>query len=112
MDDVFLYPSRYEGMPGTVVEAQSNGLYVYMSDTITKDVASTEHVETLSIEEEPYVWAERIAADIGKIRDLRLDAKSERQFADKMTEAGFDVNEQARKLTEFYLTGNAECLTK
>ncbi len=108
--DLFLYPSRYEGMPGTVVEAQSNGLYTYMSDTITKDVDVTDLVEALDIEEEAFVWADRIAEDIGKIRDLRNDTDREKEYAEKMIKAGFDVGEQAKKLTEFYLTGNEACL--
>ena len=56
--DYFVYPSRYEGMPGTIVEAQASGLPCLMSDAICREVIATDLVETMSIEKEPKVWAE------------------------------------------------------
>lgn len=37
MMDIFIYPSYYEGFPTSVIEAQTNGLPVIMSDTITDE---------------------------------------------------------------------------
>ena len=47
--DVFVFPSLYEGMPNTVIEAQATGLPCVISDKITREVKITEEVEFLSL---------------------------------------------------------------
>ena len=94
--DYFVYPSRYEGLPGTVVEAQSAGLKCLMSDTICEEVAVTDLVHTMSIAEDPEKWA----AYIETTRDYER-----RSHVSEMTKAGFDVKGQAMLMTDFYETG-------
>lgn len=103
--DYFVYPSRYEGMPGTIVEAQASGLPCLMSDTICREVIATELVETMSIEKEPKVWAEEL--------QRRMDALVSKQenrekYAAKMAAAGFDVQAQAERMMRFYESGRWE----
>lgn len=103
--DYFVYPSRYEGMPGTIVEAQASGLPCLMSDTICREVIATELVETMSIEIEPKVWAE--------VLQRRMDALVPKQvnrekYAAKMAAAGFDVQAQAERMMRFYESGRWE----
>ena len=47
--DVFVFPSLWEGVPVSVVEAQAAGLKCYVSDTITEDVQLTELVQTIAL---------------------------------------------------------------
>ena len=47
--DCFVFPSLYEGMPNTVIEAQASGLPCLVSDTITKDCQITENVKYCSL---------------------------------------------------------------
>lgn len=56
--DVFVFPSLYEGMPNTVIEAQATGLPCIISDTITKEANITRLVEYVSLEKSPREWAE------------------------------------------------------
>lgn len=42
--DCFVFPSLFEGMPNTVIEAQTSGLNCVISDKITKDVSLTNNV--------------------------------------------------------------------
>lgn len=91
--DYFVYPSRFEGMPGTIVEAQTAGLRCLMSDTICKEVIATELVTTRSIREDPGLWADEIEQHLQYQRSSRMD---------EMKELGFDVHGQAVLMTDFY----------
>ena len=57
--DVFVFPSFYEGMPNTVIEAQATGLPAVISDTITKQADITGIVDYLPITLSPEEWAKR-----------------------------------------------------
>ena len=103
--DYFVYPSRYEGMPGTIVEAQASGLPCLMSDTICREVIATELVETMSVEEEPKVWAEGLQR---RIDALVSKQENREKYAAKMAAAGFDVQAQAERMMRFYESGRWE----
>lgn len=103
--DYFVYPSRYEGMPGTIVEAQASGLPCLMSDTICGEVIATELVETMSIEKEPKVWAEELQR---RIDALVSKQENREKYAAKMAAAGFDVQAQAERMMRFYESGRWE----
>lgn len=103
--DYFVYPSRYEGMPGTIVEAQASGLPCLMSDTICREVIATELVETMSIEKEPKVWAEELQR---RIDALVSKQENREKYAAKMAAAGFDVQTQAERMMRFYESGRWE----
>ena len=103
--DYFVYPSRYEGMPGTIVEAQASGLPCLMSDAICREVIVTELVETMSIEKEPKVWAEELQR---RIDALVSKQENREKYAAKMAAAGFDVQAQAERMMRFYESGRWE----
>ena len=56
--DVFVFPSFYEGMPNTVIEAQATGLPCIIADTITREANITGLVQYLSLADAPETWAE------------------------------------------------------
>ncbi len=96
--DYFVFPSTFEGLPGSVAEAQAAGLHCLISDKITREVALTELVTYQSIEEEPKLWAEEILQNAEKAR-IREDMR------EAIAQKGFDVNTQAAKMEEFYRIG-------
>lgn len=57
--DVFLLPSFYEGMPNTVIEAQTTGLNCIVSDRVTREANVTGLVKYVPIDS-PQKWCENI----------------------------------------------------
>lgn len=100
--DCFVFPSLYEGLPVTVVEAQATGLCCILSDSISKEVKITKLVEWHSIDESPKKWAQSciLAAKKSKV-DFRKSPIEE------IKKSGYDIKELSLFLQEFYLKHNA-----
>ena len=66
--DVFVFPSLYEGMPNTIIEAQACSLPCVLSDTITRQADLCGRLRYLPLSEDS-VWADAIgeALDGGRI---------------------------------------------
>lgn len=60
--DVFVFPSRWEGLPVTVVEAQAAGLQCLISDKITPEVCCSDAVKYISINEGTKIWTDSICS--------------------------------------------------
>lgn len=59
--DVFLFPSRYEGLGLAAIEAQAAGLPTIVSDRIPRDVdVVPELVRRLSVDAAPALWANSV----------------------------------------------------
>lgn len=58
--DAFVFPSFFEGMPNTVIEAQATGLHCIISNNITKEANVTGNVEYLSLKESAEIWASKV----------------------------------------------------
>lgn len=97
--DFFLFPSRFEGLPGTVVEAQAAGLRCLISDRITPEVGISELVKFESIDRSVDVWAEYV------LQHLSYERKN---MCEEIEKAGFDVREQAVRMGRFYQSGRME----
>lgn len=63
--DVFVLPSKYEGFPMTLIEAQAAGLRCLVSDTVTKEAAITDSVGYLPLSAGADRWAEEILDPTG-----------------------------------------------
>lgn len=77
--DVFAFPSFYEGMPNTVIEAQATDLQCVISDRITKEAKIIDKVQYLSIDKEKSnQWVEPIL-ELSKVDARKTDIKSFRK---------------------------------
>ena len=99
--DVFLFPSRFEGMPGTVVEAQAAGVPCLIADTITSQVKVTELVTFQSLEQKAEVWA-------GQLERLIEENAIQKEKEADLSKTNYDVNHQVKQYEQFYLTGDVE----
>ena len=99
--EVMIFPSFFEGLPLTLIEAQISGLPICMSDTITDEVIITENLVTkYSIEKPAIDWAKKVIkmreenkpriCQIDNVRkngyDLKLMVSWYQQFLSKLVE--------------------------
>lgn len=92
--DVFLLPSRFEGLPVVLVEAQASGLNIFATDSITSEVEITNLVTRLPISESPKYWAEKIIEESkDRIRENTYE---------EILKSGYDIKNSAKWLEEFY----------
>ena len=92
--DIFLFPSLYEGLPVTLIEAQASGLKIVTSDTVTKDVAITDLVTFCKLEDSQTIWAKKVLENLMYTRENTLQ---------QIIDGNYDVYENAKKLQKFYL---------
>lgn len=93
--DVLVFPSIYEGLPVTLVEAQAAGLPCVISDRVPKDsIITTNLISVKSLSDSKEEWAKHILSRKG---ERRVD------HMDEVVKSGFDIKECAKYLEEFYL---------
>lgn len=85
--DVFVFPSFYEGMPNTVIEAQATGLACVISDTITAQADITGLVDYMSLSSSADAWADAALARLScPRRDTHTDFYRQRYDIRSVTE--------------------------
>ena len=91
--DVFVFPSIYEGLPVSMIEAQAAGLKCIISDGVPIECDITGNVSQMSLECSPEEWADTIASSV---HYERVD------MHEKIANAGFDIVDNSLTLEEFY----------
>ncbi|XMO86147.1 glycosyltransferase family 1 protein [Algibacter sp. AS12] len=94
MMDVFVFPSFYEGLPVTLIEAQAASLKIIASDSITKEVRLTNNISFVSIDETADVWAQKI---------LTLDTSKKIDQSQNIIEGNYDIISNTQNIQSFYL---------
>jgi glycosyltransferase involved in cell wall biosynthesis len=100
--DVFLFPSLWEGLPLSVLEAQASGLPVFLSDIISSEVVISPNCHSLSLTQSPAEWAKYIL-DNTNTRNRKEDALVNKKA---LTDAGYNISAEAHKLREMYFEKN------
>ncbi len=93
--DVFAFPSLYEGMPLSIIEAQSNGLPCVISDRIPGDVFLTDLLHPLPLEDSA-AWVDAICG---------TKRSGPEKYAAEMRQSGFDVSAAMQKIYAIYKKG-------
>ena len=94
--DLFLFPSFYEGLPLTLVEAQNSGLPIVCSDSITDETKLTCYYYPVSLADSLTKWIETIE----NARDVVIDRTQSNLMVKK---GGYDSYDVAMKIQKYYL---------
>lgn len=91
--DRFILPSRFEGLPITLIEAQTAGLAAVVADTVTREADFSGLVTFLSVTDEA-----------GWVKALAAPTPRERTGYDTLaTEKGYRLADSADALYRFYM---------
>ena len=94
--DVFLFPSLYEGLPVTGIEAQASGLNCVFSDEITKEVNITGNIKYISLKEKDCTWAQATIEN-------SFNKNNRKIINNQILKTEFDINNNAQYMKDKYL---------
>ncbi len=93
--DALLFPSLFEGLPFTLVEAQAAGLYCLVSTNVTKDVKVTDCVKYIELDSPTTVWEKELVNCFKEARDRK-------KIGDEMIGTAYDVEQMIVELERQY----------
>ena len=94
--DIFVFPSLWEGLPLSVVEAQASGLPCIVSSNVSKDVKCSDNIVFMELSDGEDAWAEKVT-EVAQRDDCRI------KVAEKIKGSIYDIHEEAKKLQDIYL---------
>ncbi len=94
--DIFILPSKYEGVPLTVIEAQCSKLFCILSDRIPKEVDFNIGL-TKYLPLESQLWAEEII----NYKENKISIPNN-ILIEAINKTGFDIHNSAKKIVNLY----------
>lgn len=92
--DVFVFPSIYEGLPVTIIEAQAAGLSCLISDKVPIECKKTDLVTQIDLDKPAEHWAENA---------IQVSETERKDMYEEIEKSGYDIEKNAEELVDFYL---------
>lgn len=92
--DAFLFPSLYEGLSVTLVEAQAAGLPVFASDSTTNETQFSTHMQFLSLNQTASEWATAI---------VKKGFVERKNMTEEVKKANFEIRTMVENLYKLYI---------
>ena len=92
--DCMIFPSFYEGLPGSLLEAQINSLPVITSNRVTKEVIISSKITFLSLNQPLDVWLNHLDLYLKNDRDLQTK---------NLIDCKFDLSKSINMIEDLYL---------
>lgn len=97
--DCFLFPSVYEGLPVSLVEAQASGLPCIVSDQVSKESAITSIMKFCPINQGTGSWVAEMEKQFSRKKDRHLSSEDEKRMKK------YDIKRIAKYLERQYRKG-------
>lgn len=101
--DIFLFPSIFEGLPVTLIEAEASGIEILTStEAFPQNTKLNKLTSRLSLNDNINEWAEKLEIISNELhKENRLD-KSKSNIA-VIKKSGYDIEIQTKKLQDFFI---------
>lgn len=97
--DIFVFPSHYEGLPVTLVEAQASDLFIVKSNNVPSQCIMTPHILSLSLDSTAKEWAQQIL-------NIHYQRGNTSRY---IKDAGYDIKQNSQWLQDFYIQEVSHC---